>query len=264
MEPATAPDIAARMERARALSAEWETKPGVLGTYLYGSSVRPYADANSDFDVRVIFEDEPFKAIPIAEIHTNVSEAGKKLGDVWAIRRSELENPTRDVDRHSAKYARMLFDPQGTVASILQRVAQIPSSTREVRLRVHYYELTFLAQKVQNAHRRSKRTPAMLISGQLVLAVAKLLLIERGEWPTPMSWMFEELELAGVPTELISQLHTVLETADVRAIRTLRGAIDPYLLDRGHTFIDAPVELWEWLFHTPEGERAQRDWAGPV
>jgi len=234
----------------------------VLGAFLCGSSVRPYADAASDYDVRVVVEDEAFEHIPAADVHTYVSEGGKKLQDVWNMRRGELERPTREFERHRARFAGLLFDPSGEVGAILERVAQMPSATREARLRVHYYELTYLAQKVQNAQRRVQRSTALLLSGQLVLATAKLLFVERGAWTPPLTWIFEEMGIAGVPADTIADLRALLENPDPRAIRGLRGKIDGYLIERGVTFIKDPIPLWEWLYQTPEGDVARREWGG--
>jgi hypothetical protein len=256
------PGLEERIARARELMRPYQTREGLIGIFLYGSSCRPYADANSDYDIRIIVEDEALKTIPVEEIHTNFSEGGKKLGDVWITSRTEFENRKRDIDHFRARHARILFDPTGAVASMLERAAVLPSAIRDVRLRVHYYEFTYLSQKVQNAHRRAKRIPALLCGSQLVYAVAKLLLIEKGEWPAPMTWVFEELELAGIPAEIITDLRRVLETADVRAVRALRGRLDPYLIERGNSFIEDPTDFWHWLFHTAEGERAEAEWAG--
>lgn len=256
------PDIEARIERARALIAPWEGRPGVLGAFLCGSSVRPYADAASDYDVRVVVEDEAFAHIPAVEVHTSVSEGGKKVQDIWNMSRGELERPVRELERHRARFARVLFDRAGELGALLASVAQMPTATREARLRVHYYEVTYLAQKVQNAQRRTQRSVALLLCGHLVLATAKLLLVERGEWTPPLSWVFEEMAIAGVPADTVAILRALLENPEPRAIRGLRGTIDSYLLERGTTFIKDPLALWEWLYDTPEGQLARSEWGG--
>ncbi len=255
---------AATLGRARGLVQPWTQRPGFIGAYLFGSLVRPYADSDSDVDARIVLEDAALAALPIPERRMFVQKDGKKEADIWLMSRSQLEAMSTEVDLRALSTAVMLYDERGELAKTIDRVSIMSEATREERLRLHYFELTFGIQKSNNALRRQKRGAARMLAAGIVSAAAKIFFVERRVWPASTSWMFEELALEGVPADTVELMQTVLETGEVRTIRELRAKVDQHLATKGFSFMSEPERLLEWYTLTPEGERARQRWAGEL
>lgn len=254
----------ATLGRARGLVQAWTQRPGFIGAYLFGSLVRPYADSDSDVDARIVLEDEVLAALSVPERRMFVQKDGKKEADIWLMSRSQLEAMSNEVDLRALSTAVMLYDERGELAKTVDRISAMSEATREDRLRLHYFELTFGIQKSNNALRRQKRGAARMLAAGIVGAAAKIFFVERRVWPASTSWMFEELALEGVPPDTVALMQTVLETGEVRALRELRAKVDQHLASKGFTFMSEPERLLEWYTLTPEGERARQRWAGEL
>jgi FkbH-like protein len=252
------------LARARALVEPWTKRPGFVGAYLFGSLVRPYSDSDSDVDARIVLEDAALGALPVPERRLFVQKDGKKEADIWLMSRSQLASMTLEVDLRALSKAVMLHDERGELATTIDRVSVMSEEVREERLRLHYFEMTFGIQKLNNAIRRDKKSTARLLAAGIVSAAAKLLFVERRVWPASTSWMFEELALEGVEADTITLMQSVLEAGEVRSIRELRAKVDQYLVAKGFAFTTEPERLLEWYTLTAEGERARQRWAGEL
>ncbi|OWQ90659.1 hypothetical protein CDN99_10705 [Roseateles aquatilis] len=258
----TTPDgraIEQRVADARDWVRPFVESAGVIGAFLHGSSTRPYGDDDSDADLCVVVEPEAPRMDPEFAFQ-RLWKDGRKVADLKFVSIAELGAPQVDLEHYRAVHARILFDRDGQLASLLARVAKVPHVMATDRLKVHYFEVTFVIGKIQSALRRHQREAVTLLRTQLVLAAARLLFLQRGTWPPPTTWIFHELALVGVPSDLIAALRDVLDVADPRRLRVLRGALDGHLIERGATFVDNPVLLLDWLFESPEGRRAQMNW----
>ena len=255
-----------RVRRARDLVAPHLAEPGTLGAFLYGSSARPWADPTSDMDVQVVVDDERLAAIDPRARHVAEHHGGIKAADIWIISPRELDAmidvPTGDINRRRIATAAVLHDPSGIVARIIARAAEVRDDVRDERMRVHYFELTRLAKRIQVAERRDKQDIVRILTAELVLVASKLLFIERRQWPTPTMWIFDELALAGIPAALVAALEAIVESPTARDVRGVRGELDAYLVAAGAAFVRDPEALWSWLFESPRGREAMDIWGG--
>jgi len=251
--------------RAESLVEPWTKRPGFIGAYLFGSLVRPYSDADSDVDARIVLEDDALAALPLAERRLFVQkDDGKKEADIWLMSRSQLEATSLEVELRALSKTVLIHDQGGTLAKIIDRVSAMSDVVREERLRVHYFEMTFGIQKLNNALRRKKSGATRLLAAGIVNAAAKLLFVDRRVWPSTSSWMFEELALEGVDVATVKSLQDVLETGELRSARELRAKIDQQLVAHGFAFTSDPERLLEWYNLTPEGMQARQRWAGEL
>jgi hypothetical protein len=156
----------------------------------------------------------------------------------------------------------VLSDPKGELAALVRPLVELRDEVRDARLRVHYFESTYVAQKLQKALRQNRVATVRILAAELAIAVSKVLFLEQRRWPVPLNWMFEELVVAGIPSDLIDGLRALAETPNGGAVRALRGRLDPYLLARGCAFVADPLELWQWLFQHADGRQARNAWAG--
>lgn len=253
-------DIERRMTVGRGLARPFEGQQGVIGAFVHGSSVRPYADDTSDIDIAVVVDDDALSAVAVGGAHQKLWEGGRKVADLSFFKQSVFKARLGDIERFRATHARVLFDRQGVLTMLLAEIAALPAAVAADRMRVHYFEVTNLAAKILAAERRTRREAARVLTAQLVLSAARLLFLSKNAWPSPVSWMFDELELAGVPAPLIAALRAVLEAPAPKTIRTLRGTLDEYLLGCGAAFVGDPVALLEWVYETPDGLRAAAQW----
>ena len=218
----------------------------VIGAFLHGSSVRPYGVEGSDLDLAVLVNDEAQPAAAGAA-HQKLWKDGLKIADMSFYKRTVFATPRVDMEHFRAAQARVLFDHDGVVASLLAEVAALPPALAATRMRVHDFEVVSLAGKVSAAQARGK------LAAQLVHAAGRLLCFAANAWPAPMKWMFEELELSGTPEPLVTALRGILDEPQPKALRMLRGMLDGFLLQRGATFVRDPVALLDWIYETEDG-----------
>jgi hypothetical protein len=254
-----------RIRLARELVAPRLAEPGSLGALLYGSSVRPYADASSDLDVHLVVEDERLASMDPRERHLAVHHDVTRTAEIWVVSPRALDAMIAppEADRHRRRLATsvLLHDPAGIVAPIVARACEISEEVREERMRVHYFETTRLGKRIQLAERRDEHDVLRVLAAEMVLAVSKLLCLERRQWPAPVHWVFEELAVAGIPAGLVGALEELLESSTARAARALRGRLDAYLVAEGVAFVRDPRALWSWL-GSPRGREATDVWGG--
>jgi hypothetical protein len=240
----------------------WASRPGFIGAYVFGSMAMPYGEPESDIDLGIVVEDDAFREIPMSGRRQIVVRGGGKDADVWCFSRSQIERTQLEVTLHALANARIVVDERLELAPLLDRVSTMSETTREERLRVHYFELAYGTQRLRSASRRGKTAVIRALCAGLVEAAAKLLFVVRGRWPGTTSWVFEELALEGVEPETIELMKRVLEANDPREVRQLRASIDRALLARGVRLVEDPERLIEWNFLTAEGQAAQARWAG--
>lgn len=262
-EPVLSSDERARrLQRARELAAPFE-RPGVLGALLFGSLSRPYADAASDIDVQIVVEDDRLQALLDEQHEDSHYDDGAKVADVSIVSRGDLEGTVRDAVRRRLATAIILFD-SGELAPLKTRVSAMPEEKRVARLKVHYFEMTYLINKVRNAERRGGSDARALLLAELTIAIAKLCFAEAGQYPPPITWLFDELEVLGAPASITAPLRALGQDSSARLLRRLRADVDSFLLDRGITFIRDPEAVWRWIFHTVDGARSVAELGGPA
>ncbi len=253
--------IVERSACAHDLVRPYEGRPGVLGAFVHGSSVRPYGDARSDLDIGVVVADDTVAAeLAGSEVHRKIWVEGRKLADLSLYPAGSLASPPSDLEHFRAMYARVLFEDGGQVTALLDLARALPPAMAAERLRVHYFEVTNLMAKARSAQQRGHDDIAALLRSQLVVRAGRLLAVSRGVWPSPTTWMFEELSWSGVPAPLLASLRALPTSAEPRQLRTLRGALDEYLLAQGIAFVADPGALLEWIYGTPAGRSAVAAW----
>lgn len=255
-----------RLERAHDLVEPYRCRPGVVGAYLGGSSTRPYVDALADLDLFVVFDDEAFAALTERERYVLTITADlprRKDVETICLPWAALEDYTRthrDSIRAGFHFSPVLFARDARLAEITARIAALPEADRQDRLRVHYYELLWAADKAKKARKRGNVANARLLEGSALDAARRLLFVVRRRWPARRDWATHELVDAGIPTPLLEQWADALGS-DAPALDDLRGALDPWLTAEGHSFHQNSFVLTNWCQFTAEGRAACERWS---
>ncbi len=245
---------------ARAVLKALEGRAGIIGAYLIGSSNRPYADANGDVDVGIVVEEAQLPGL-LPDIKALRSRFANQKVDLSYWLDTLMASPVSDVDRFRLAHCRIIEDPTGAIAAAKARFASVPEDVRQARVRLHYFHGGHMAHLVVKGDARGDQRVVSLMTGLFVMETAKLLFIERGSWPSPASWMRQELELLDVP--LAASLWPLLDAPASNSIRLFRRKLDRYLQDRGMTFVADPMALLDWYYGSEEGKRARQQWTAP-
>lgn len=251
----------ARLATARTVVTELGATPGMIGAYLFGSATRPYADAQSDLDVGIVLGAAQLSAgiAAIQQARTRLTGQHVDLS-YWAD--TLLARPREDADRRRIAMCEILSDPTGAIAAAQSRLARVPEPVRQARVRLHYFEVGRVAHLIHKAEARADRPLVRLLTAELVQEAAKLLFIERSQWPSPLSWMRQELELLDV--SIAASLWSLLDTSEPAAVRLFRRKLDRYLTERGLAFVADPMALMDWYFSSEAGLRARAEWGSPA
>ena len=255
------------MERARELIRPYTTRPGVIGIYLVGSASRPFRDRLSDYDIEVAVDDVAYAHLTDGERHTFVVHEGppQKVDHEFYLRPwSELESmvgSTWDLDHFPFQHAVVLHDPTGRLSELLGRLAHLPHEVRDARRRVHYLEGAWGMRRASKCLERDDPLNAHLVAGEAALAVAKLLFLQEGSWPSTRHWTRQELALLGVPADLVSLLEEALLTPEPSRVTPLLERVDRFLDEEGETFHKDRMGLFHWAVLTDAGKAAFRAWA---
>ncbi|MGC9529014.1 MAG: hypothetical protein ACP5G2_00070 [Candidatus Bipolaricaulaceae bacterium] len=254
------------MDRARELSLSYADKPGVIGVYVVGSASRPFRDGLSDYDIEVAMEDAAYAATALADRHVFAIQEGppRRVDHEFFLRPwselTGLEQSSRDVDHYPFQYARILHDPDRRLARLFAQLAALPEEVRRLRLRIHYLETVFALGRADRCLDRDKKLGLRLVLGQGGIALTKLLAVARGSWAPTLHWAADELQLLGVPEDLISRAAATLADPTRDGLRELREAVHAFLDQLGLSFHHDRLGLIRWAYLTEEGKQAFSTW----
>ena len=262
------------MERARELIKPYVEKEGVIGIYLLGSVTRPYRDELSDYDIEVIVEDAVYEATPDEErqvfhYREGTPEGARPIVDYefYLIPWSHfvgLTESTHDLFHQPYQHAVILHDPDGRIAPIVERLAELPEEVRRERMTVHFLEFLYRLGRARKTATRAKGNGRAinlrLLYGDALSALVKLLFLAKGSWAATVHWSEEELRLLGVPDDLLARAACLLGTPSPDDAKGLVEAVRAFLDDCGETFHRDMDGIQRWLFFTEEGKRAFERW----
>lgn len=256
------------MERARELVKPYLEKEGVIGIYVVGSATRPYRDGLSDYDIEVIVDDDVYARTPDEERQTFFFKDGEpKVVDYefYLIPWSDFERLTQstlDLFHYPYQHAVVLHDPEGRIAPIVRKLAELPDQVRLDRVRVHFLEFLYRLGRARKTARRGEAPLNLaLLRGDALGALVNLLFLVKGSWPAMRHWSEQELRTLDVPKDLLVQA-TVLASQDPEpeAVKGLVDAVKSFLDAQGETFHQDMTSLERWLFFTADGKRAFEMW----
>jgi len=258
------------VERAKELSRPYAARKDVIGIYVVGSATRPQRDDLSDYDIEVILDDAAYAQTPDAERQVFAYRDGEpKIVDYEFYLRpwSEflaLVLSTQDLFHHAYQHAAILHDPDGRVAPVVRRLAELPEGIRQDRLRVHYLEFRFALGRARKTEQgaRDRDLNLRLLRGDAACALVKVLFLAARSWPATHHWVEQELRLIGVPDALLQDVESTLRDLSQERTKRLVEAVDAWLDQRGETFHRDTSALFTWAFHRDEGKGAFERWAG--
>ena len=259
------------VERARELIKPYLDMEGVIGIYVVGSATRPYRDGLSDYDIVVIVEDRVYERLPDDErqvffFKERETEDAPRVVDheFYLIPWSDfaaLTDSAHDLFHYPYQHAVVLHDPEGRIAPIIERLAELPEDVRRERMTVHFLEFLYrLGRARKTGQRDGPRLNLTLLHADAVRSLVKLLFLVHGSWPATAHWSDQELRLFGVPDRLIELAAGLHAGVDPETIKELVDALKAHLDERGETFHREMDAIQPWLFFSKEGKRAFERW----
>jgi len=254
------------MERVRDLIQPYLTREGVVGIYVVGSATRPFRDGLSDYDIEVVVTDEVYDRTPDDERHILVIEEGppRRVDHefyLWPWRDfTALRDSDQDLFHFAYQHAAILHDPEGRIAAIVSKLAELPDIVREQRMRVHFLEFIYGSGRARKTLERGSTLNVRMVLAAAVRALVKLLFLQHGSWAPTLHWSEQELRELGIPVDLITQMTGLLADPTEDALRGLVERVKARLTEREETFHDDVAALDRWAFLTAEGKRAFARW----
>ena len=262
------------MERARELIRPYIEKEGVIGIYLLGSASRPYRDGLSDLDIEVIVEDAVYAETPDEERQIFVYKEGTPEGErpvvdyeFYLIPWSDFEAMTAstlDLFHQPYQYAVVLHDPEGRIAPVIERHAELPEEVRRERMIIHFLEFLYrLGRARKTAKRSDSGDPSLaigLLYGDALSSLVKLLFLAKRSWPATKHWSEQELRLLDIPDDLLARARCLTGRPSPDEAKALIEAVRAFLDDCNETFHRDMEGIQRWLFFTREGKRAFERW----
>ena len=100
-----------------------------------------------------------------------------------------------------------------------------------------------------------------LVVAEALIALTKLLFLVKGSWPSTRHWATQELELLGVPADLLSAIERTLADPTSESLDRLVENVHEYLDNKGEAFYQDAKALGRWAVLTDEGKAAFQTWS---
>jgi len=99
-----------------------------------------------------------------------------------------------------------------------------------------------------------------LVVAEVLIALIKLLFLVNDSWPSTRHWATHELELLGVPPDLLAAIERTLADPNSESLDRLAEDVHEYLDNKGETFYQDAKTLGRWAVLTDEGKTAFQTW----
>lgn len=218
--------------------ADWQRDPDVRGLLLVGSKSLGFADRYSDDDLYVVLTESAYQRRLGSRPFEWFTQRGPGLPQVLydicytsvSALSDRLDSP-RDVDHWEFQQSELLFDRDGTLASLTQALAAMPRDFRRKRL-MHGTLDAHMAQ--HRANKTSQRGGAHFIVKLLVLrsvqALIRVVFALEWRWVPLDHWLEQELADLADPANVTFLLAEALSTGDrhpvVNAIQQLAPLLE--------------------------------------
>ena len=165
-----------------------------------------------------------------------------------------------DMFHFAYQHAVVLHDPTGRLQTVIEKLAALPEDVRAIRTKVHYLEYRWVTGRANKTFGRGATLNGRLVVAEALIALAKLLFLVNGSWPSTRHWATHELELLGVPSDLLAAIERTLADPDPELLDQLVEDVQEYLANRGETFYQDAKALGRWAVLTDEGKTAFQTW----
>lgn len=174
---------------------------------------------------------------------------------------ASLTESTLDLFHYPYQHAALLHDPEGRLAPIINRLAELPEGVRLERMTVHFLEFLYrLGRNRKTTQRGDLPINLALLQGDALSSLIKLFFLAKGSWPSTKHWSEQELAEVGISNELLDSVKAWMADPSSESARALVGALKAFLDDAGETFHHDMDGIRQWLFFTREGKAAFERW----
>ncbi|MCK4259496.1 MAG: hypothetical protein KAX49_10995 [Halanaerobiales bacterium] len=209
----------------------------VLGIVLVGSASKSYTDLLSDYDLEVIVTDSYYDTLDDDQKFYEIEE--EKLEFLILPESDFLAkiDASQDVEHWPYETFQIIYDTNDYLEEKLIEIISIKPEIREKRLKLHYFEFLFCAQRIERTLMRGNEFNVLMVSAKMNMALIKLLFLLNYRWPPLLHWAMENLEeIDGIPQQLKSMMLESLRKPNAKLAKNLIREVDELLLLSGIEF----------------------------
>jgi predicted nucleotidyltransferase len=211
----------------------------IMGILVVGSASREYGDDLSDFDVEVIVSDTFYRGLS-KECRFMSREIDQLRVEYLILPEADFVAKVKspiDIDHWPYEYCLVAYDPRSFLAHILPLIVRMPEEVRSARLKLHYFEFLFGAQRMSRLLRRGSELNARLVAAQTVSVLIKLLFVLRRRWPPVSHWATQNLVLMdGVSHRLKLMMTEFIRQPATAVAEALIAEIDSLMTEEGFDY----------------------------
>jgi hypothetical protein len=245
--------------------------PHVQGVLLVGSRSRGFNDAQADYDLEAIVDDEFHHRLDarnrIALVWDGKPFESRLIGDVYTEGRSAMEAKAQsllDVDHWPYESAPIWYDRDGDMPEMVARLAAFPEAHWMPRLNVHHVDFWYHLGRARKIEERESRLNYNLVLTRAVHAYIKLIFVLNRRWPPLLHWAEQSLQqtpLSLRPADDSAILQEVLTTLKWQLLQPLVEALPALLGEAGNTLHEDRLHQFltvlspEWSAHRERWSR---------
>lgn len=242
--------------------------PHVQGVLLVGSRSRGFNDADADYDLEAIVDDDFHHRLApgnrIALVWDGKPFESRLIGDVYTESRSALEAKAHsllDVDHWPYESSPIWYDRDGEMADVVARLAAFPEESWEKRLNVHHVDFWYHLGRARKISERASRLNYSLVLTRAVHAYIKLIFVLNRRWPPLIHWAEQSLAHTPLrPENDVATLQEVLTTLEWKPLQPLAEALLPLLTEAGNTLHEDRMRQFLTVL-SPEWEAERERWS---
>ncbi|MGR6765256.1 hypothetical protein ACU1JV_26125 [Paenibacillus sp. T2-29] len=230
------------LEILKNLTKEIRDNYNTLGIVNVGSSSRFYKDILSDYDLEVVVKNEFYIDLP-----SNQRLLRKKIEndsievELLMIPESDFDKKVYsplDIDHWPYETCKILYDPFDYLKNKIVQITTMDILKRDERLKLHYFEFIFSANKAKKAIQRCNLLNAHVSISQMILSLIKILFLINYHWPPAVHWLSQNFRiLTDLPPTIKIAVLLVMEKLTFDHIEILINEVDKYLIKKNIDFI---------------------------
>jgi len=235
--------VKSQKELVNKLLNEYGADEQVLGVIQVGSTVKGYADQQSDVDLELVVT--PEKYAELAENSKKIIHTEKyDLIFTTANKLQQIKDSDNDEDHWNYKDSVILLDKTDTLQKVLNSIAAYDEATRVNRLKRYcraYWENTLSSWScLEHGNQWGARIYTALSLQEMI----KLLFNFNHSWAPRLQWAFKEIRfLQKKPNRLEMQLESILRQPETKKLSKLWNQTISLLRKEKYTWVDHPEEL---------------------
>ena len=235
--------VESRKELVAKLLDTYRTDESVLGIVQIGSTVKGYDDEHSDVDLVLVVTEEKY-AVLEKTFHKVIHAENYDLKFATINRLQDTRNSKSDEDHWGFQDSIVLFDKTNSLQDLVKGITSYDMASRPERLKRYYLGYWENTLNASSCLEHGNHWGARIYAAIAVQELIRLLFNLTERWAPRIQWAFKEIRfLHRKPTNLQSQIESILEEPNSEKLSRLWSQTAMLLRKERHTFVDHPEEI---------------------